>query len=185
MPRPYRRLVPAYPETAARAEAEAMVEGRLEQVGVGLGVGDAVGPAVGAGVGLGVGLGDGEGVGVGVAVGTAAARGGSVMIWAEADEVIVTSLPPRNGARIGVSRVKWPRTVTLTVFPMPVEQDGLHATETSAFATWTNEPLASLRTRHMTRLVVVWQTEFAWNEVGLYAASYAPSRAAFVIVTCE
>jgi hypothetical protein len=89
------------------------------------------------------------------------------MIWADADEVNVTSLPPKNGARIGVSSVKCPRTVTLTVFPMPVEQDGVHASETSAFATWTNEPLASLRTRHMIRLVVVWQTEFAWKEPGL------------------
>ncbi len=142
--------------------------------GTGVGVGEAVGAGVGVGpvpvgVGLGVGDGDGEGegVGVGVAVGAAPATGGSTMIWAVAVEVSVTSLPPMNGARIGVSSLKCPRTVTVTVLAMSFAQPGLQATETSAFWTWTNEPLDSLRTRHMIRLSAALQDAFGWNEVGL------------------
>jgi hypothetical protein len=152
---------------------------------VGPGVGVAVGPAVGAGVGVGLGVGEGDGVGVGVAVGSAAVVGGSVMICADAVDVRVTLLPPKNGAMIGVSKEKCPSTVTVTVFPMPVAQDGEQASWTSAFWTTTNEPLASLRTRHMTRLSAALQLALGMNDVGLYAASYAPSRAALLMVICE
>jgi hypothetical protein len=71
-------------------------------VGDGLAVGTGVGTPVGTGVGVGVGAGVGVGVGVGVAVGAATASGGSVMICADAVDVSVTSLPPKNGAIKGV-----------------------------------------------------------------------------------
>ena len=51
--------------------------------------------------------------------------------------------------------------------------------------TVTNDPDASLTTRHMIRLVVLLQALFACHEVGFLDASRAPSRAALVIVISE
>jgi hypothetical protein len=81
-------------------------------VGVGVGVGAGVSPGLGLGLGVGTGVGIGVGSGVGVAVAEATKSGGSVMICAEALEVSVTSLPPKNGAISGVISEKWPTTDT-------------------------------------------------------------------------
>jgi hypothetical protein len=162
--------------------------GAKQGVTVGLGVGVAVGAGVadpdgvGAGVGVGVGVGDGVGDGVGV---DATPVAGGVAICTDADERNVTFCPPVNAAMSGVSRRKWPVTVTVAVWPEPVVQVGVQVMATSLVETLTNEPLASLMTRHMTRLVVVLHAEFATKDVGLDDASTAPSRAALDTVICE
>ena len=59
---------------------------------------------------------------------------------------------------------------------------GEHVSVTSAAVISYIEPFASLSTRHRTRFVSVSQGFVLSNEVGLRAASRAPSLAAFSIV---
>ena len=86
----------------------------------------------------------------------------------------------------GVTRVKWPVTVTVTRFAgePPVAQDGAQTAVTSPVPTVTNEPLASLVAAHITRFVELHALPDE-NDVGWYDASTAPARAAFVTVICE
>ena len=89
-----------------------------------------------------------------------------------------------NIERSGVISQKWPITVTLTELPSASEQgDGEQARLMSAEATFANEPLDSVITAHTTRLTFLSHGEFAWYEVGCWAASRAPARAALAIVT--
>src|SRR4051794_12583581 len=89
--------------------------------------------AVGVGVGVApVPVGVGVGVGVGVAAAPAALAG--VVSRFCTDEAVKTTFwfPPKNAPINGVRSRKWPLTVTLTVFPMPLSQvTGLHVTVTS------------------------------------------------------
>ena len=62
-----------------------------------------------------------------------------------------------------------------------------HAMATSAGATVTKPPLASLVARHMTRLSSLFaevQAVFGMNDAGLRDASRAPSRAASFTLIC-
>jgi hypothetical protein len=162
----------------------------------GVGTGDGVGVAVGELEPLLDALGDGDGDGddpdgVGDGLGddvVTAPRVGAMAIVADADADRVTSDPPRRIDISGINGEKWPWTSTVTVCgdaQVPAEQDGLQLNETSASVTVTQESLASLRVRHITRLVISSHGWPADHEVGETAASMAPSRAALVMVICE
>jgi hypothetical protein len=102
-----------------------------------------------------------------------------------------TSWEPKIAPMNGVRSVIRPATATLIVWPrlgldgqVPVEQDTL----TSAGATVTNPPLASLSVRHMIRFDSLFADVHAVparNEVGLRVPSRAPSRAASLTVIWE
>ena len=98
---------------------------------------------------------------------------------------------PKMAPMNGVSSVIRPVTATLIVWPrlalvgqVPVEQETL----TSAGATVTNPPRASLSVLHMIRFDSLFadvQAVPARKEVGLREPSMAPSRAASLTVICE
>ena len=98
---------------------------------------------------------------------------------------------PKTAPMNGVSSVMRPATATLIVWPrdgaagqVPVEHDTL----TSAGATVTNPPFASLSVRHMIRFDSLFADVHAVparNDVGLREPSRAPSRAASLTVICE
>ena len=72
--------------------------------------------------------------------------------------VNATFEPPVNAHRNGVRTVKCPVTVTATRLPYPLAQpDGVQVMATSAGATETALPLASLVAAHMTEFVVALQ----------------------------
>ena len=134
---------------------------------------------------MGVGVGPGVGVGVGAGVGVAPAPGSGATPSCATDDAESVTCGPTICASTGVRSVKWPATVTVTVSPRAgVVGHGLgeHASVTSAAVISYIEPLASLSTRHRTRFVSLSHGFVLSNEVGLRAASRAPSLAAFSIV---
>src|SRR4029078_3196274 len=131
--------------------------------------------AVGAGVGVGVGVGVGAEVGADAIV-------GCVSICADALEVRVSLVPPRNPARSGVSSWKWPLTVTVAMLPIAAVQAGEQAIDTSEVETEKKEAFGSVTTRHMILFVFLSQAALEMKEVGLSAACIAPSRAALPTV---
>ncbi len=152
----------------------------------GVGVGDAVG--VGPdGVAVGEAVGEADGVADGLTDGPAPRSEGVMAMVADALEERVMFWP-RIQVRMGVTSVKWPFTVTVAVLgsaAVPAAHDGSQVMLTSEVATVTKEFFASLRVRHMTRLLVASHGCPAAKDVGETEASRAPSRAAFVMVICE
>src|SRR6478609_11721387 len=135
-------------------------------------------------VGVGVGATVGVGVGVGVAPLPVVGR---VLIWAAALWVSVMLLePPKKIDRIGVSIEKCPTTLTDTVLPRAsAHDDGLQERLTSEGEIAKNDPVDSVSTAHITRLVVALQGRPAWNDPGWELASRAPARAALSMATWE
>ena len=125
------------------------------------------------------------------AVGAVPVAVGAALSCAVAFADSARSWEPKIAPRNGVSSVIRPVTATLIVWPrlalvgqVPVE----HETLTSAGATVTNPPLASLSVRHMIRFDSLFadvQAVPARKEVGLREPSMAPSRAASLTVICE
>ena len=142
---------------------------------------------MGAGVGVGVGVAVAGAVGVGVGVADEAGGGdGTVATWAvELALKAMFVLPPKNAAMSGVRSWKWPVTVTVVVFPIPLAQElGEQDNATSAGWIETTVPLcASSWTRHIT---VFWfwfadvQPVPEINAAGVREAWKAPSRAALI-----
>jgi hypothetical protein len=162
----------------------------------GVGVGDGVGEGVGVGVGVGpavpVGVGEGVGVGVGVAVAVGTGLGVTLVMFgrmasiADALWLNVMLVPPVNADRIGVRSVKCPTTLTVTWLPSASAQgDGLQLSDTSEGETVRLEPVDSVMTAHITRFVEMSHACPATNEVGWFAASRAPARAALSMETCD
>jgi hypothetical protein len=156
------------------------------------GVGDGVGAGVGVGTVEPVGVGVGTGVGVGVGVGVGEGEGieaippiGAVAIWADASAARRTFWPPVKAPMSGVISANLPSTRTVTLLPSAGEQSGEQLRLTPAVLTVTNEPLASLTARHITRLVALSHGAPETNDPGLTEASIAPSRAALESVMFE
>ena len=169
--------------TAARAA----VVGHDAFGGVGLAVGDAL--PVGAGLAVAVGLGEGDGLGDGDGLDGAGkpGEGGGVGTYSRCAVALalrsIVWLPPKNGARIGVTSVNSPLTSTVATEPSSSGQEsGRHDMSISAGSTVTNEFRDSRATRQTTRLVAGSQGWPSWNDSGVRAAWNAPSRAAFVSV---
>ncbi len=157
-------------------------------VGAGVGVGVGVGAPVGVGVGVGVAVGSGVGVGVGVGAGVGVSweMFGRMASIAEALWLKVMFVPPVNIDRIGVNSEKWPTTLTVIRLPSTsAHGEGVHIIDTSAGATVREDPVDSVRTAHITRLVVVLQAAPGTNDVGWVDASRAPARAALSMATWE
>ena len=111
---------------------------------------------------------------------------GRVASIADALWLNVRFVPPVKADRIGVSRLKWPRTLTVTWLPSAsAHGSGLQVRDTSAGAIVRKEPLDSVRTAHITRFVEASQGWPATNEVGWFESSSAPARAALSMATCE
>jgi hypothetical protein len=111
---------------------------------------------------------------------------GRTAIWADAVDEKSIAWPPLNIARTGVMRPKCPTTVTLTEFPSASAHGvGSQDRATSDGLTVRNDALDSIRTAHMTRLTITLHGWPGWNDVGFWAASNAPARAAPAIATRE
>ena len=131
------------------------------------------------------------GVALNEAVGAVPVAVGAALSWAVAFADRARSWEPKIELMNGVSSVMRPVTATLIVWPrlgLAGQLPDEHETLTSAGATVTNPPFASLSVRHMIRFDSLFadvQAVPARKAVGLREPSMAPSRAASLTVICE